>query len=314
MKTPLTQHMSRKGLLLLAASVALNLIAGTLLLTRSQNQTHQVLQAIPPPSTTVSHDASPGQEAPPASHAPETSAFHWRQLDAPDFQTFVANLRNIGCPEATIRDIITGELKEIYDLKRIRTSSDGSCPPDSGSAEHASREENASAKTGASEMQRVIDQLLGTASDTAGMNVAVVTVAPVSQAATTVTDVADVPAAFIVGNAPGQRLAGTGELATTVTDPNLDSEMAEQLNRMRNDFAAAVTETSNDTAPYSDSSTSSSISPAGSDRDYYRRWLKAKRDSDEVFSSMYGGDALIRVQQQALFEASAQAAAVSLGK
>ena len=44
----------------------------------------------------------------------EAAAFQWKQLDSPDFVTYVANLRRIGCPEATIRDIVDGELREIY--------------------------------------------------------------------------------------------------------------------------------------------------------------------------------------------------------
>ena len=48
----------------------------------------------------------------PSAVAPQ--AFHWRQIDSADFPTFVSNLRSIGCPESIIRDILKGELTEIY--------------------------------------------------------------------------------------------------------------------------------------------------------------------------------------------------------
>lgn len=44
--------------------------------------------------------------------------FHWSQLDALDFPDYIARLRAIGCPESTIRDIVKGELDEIYEEKK----------------------------------------------------------------------------------------------------------------------------------------------------------------------------------------------------
>ena len=50
--------------------------------------------------------------------SPPPTKFQWSQLDAPDFKSFMENLRSIGCPEATIQDIVRGELREIYAEKR----------------------------------------------------------------------------------------------------------------------------------------------------------------------------------------------------
>ncbi len=38
------------------------------------------------------------------------ATFHWNQLESEEYPAFIANLRAIGCPEQTIRDIISGEL------------------------------------------------------------------------------------------------------------------------------------------------------------------------------------------------------------
>jgi LysM repeat protein len=44
--------------------------------------------------------------------------FSWREIESPDFPTYVANLRQVGCPEQTIRDIIIAEVNSLYSRKR----------------------------------------------------------------------------------------------------------------------------------------------------------------------------------------------------
>jgi LysM repeat protein len=44
--------------------------------------------------------------------------FTWRDIESPDFPTYVANLRQIGCPEQTIHDILIAEVNAIYSRKR----------------------------------------------------------------------------------------------------------------------------------------------------------------------------------------------------
>jgi hypothetical protein len=43
-----------------------------------------------------------------------TEPFHWSQLESQDYRVYVANLRGVGCPEATIRDIITADVSELF--------------------------------------------------------------------------------------------------------------------------------------------------------------------------------------------------------
>lgn len=40
--------------------------------------------------------------------------FAWRKVASPDFKTYLANLRAIGCPEETVRDIIIAEVQRYY--------------------------------------------------------------------------------------------------------------------------------------------------------------------------------------------------------
>jgi hypothetical protein len=44
--------------------------------------------------------------------------FTWQEIESTDYRTFIANLRSIGCPDPTIRDIIVAEVNSLYDRKR----------------------------------------------------------------------------------------------------------------------------------------------------------------------------------------------------
>src|SRR5262245_49387488 len=44
--------------------------------------------------------------------------FSWRELESTDYPTYVANLREIGCPEQTIRDIIIADINGLYARRR----------------------------------------------------------------------------------------------------------------------------------------------------------------------------------------------------
>ena len=44
--------------------------------------------------------------------------FSWRQIESADYPTYIANLRDIGCPEQTIRDIIIADVNGLYARRR----------------------------------------------------------------------------------------------------------------------------------------------------------------------------------------------------
>lgn len=43
--------------------------------------------------------------------------FRWNQLESTNYLTYIQNLRGIGCPEQTIRDIITADVGSLYELR-----------------------------------------------------------------------------------------------------------------------------------------------------------------------------------------------------
>src|SRR5690349_3100498 len=44
--------------------------------------------------------------------------FAWQEVESDDYPTYIANLRNIGCPEQTIRDIIIADVNALYARKQ----------------------------------------------------------------------------------------------------------------------------------------------------------------------------------------------------
>lgn len=44
----------------------------------------------------------------------------WDQIESEDYPTYIANLRAIGCPPATIRDIIVADVNELFRRRRAR--------------------------------------------------------------------------------------------------------------------------------------------------------------------------------------------------
>jgi len=44
--------------------------------------------------------------------------FDWNAVESDDYKKYIANLRAIGCPEETIRDIITADVNKLYESRR----------------------------------------------------------------------------------------------------------------------------------------------------------------------------------------------------
>lgn len=44
--------------------------------------------------------------------------FSWREVESDDYPTYITNLRDIGCPEQTIRDIIIADVNALYSKRR----------------------------------------------------------------------------------------------------------------------------------------------------------------------------------------------------
>jgi hypothetical protein len=82
--------------------------------------------------TAVSQVAGVIAPTPPPSPRVEVRPFRWSEVESTDYPAYIANLRRIGCPEATIRDIIQADLDSTYADRRaaLRRKLDSS--PSSG--------------------------------------------------------------------------------------------------------------------------------------------------------------------------------------
>lgn len=47
-----------------------------------------------------------------------SNRFHWRTIESEDYEKYVANLRAIGCPKKTIRNIILADVERLYAVRR----------------------------------------------------------------------------------------------------------------------------------------------------------------------------------------------------
>src|SRR3974390_1340311 len=44
--------------------------------------------------------------------------FSWQEVESPDYPTYISNLREIGCPEQTIRDLIIADVNAMFARRR----------------------------------------------------------------------------------------------------------------------------------------------------------------------------------------------------
>ncbi len=54
-----------------------------------------------------------------------TNQFNWAQVESSDYRVYIGNLRVVGCPETTIKDIIMTDVMKLYAQKRGQASVNG---------------------------------------------------------------------------------------------------------------------------------------------------------------------------------------------
>ncbi len=101
----------RRGLLL-TVSVAVNAVFAAMLIYFARHT--------PPPVVSVPEDTSSATNvrAKPI-FVVRKQYFNWDQVESPDYPIYIARLRDIGCPEETIRDIVIADVNKLYAAKRL---------------------------------------------------------------------------------------------------------------------------------------------------------------------------------------------------
>jgi hypothetical protein len=115
--------MNAKILLLL--SLAVNILLGALWLRRpaASDTAPASASTVVAPAGTTPNIVIKKVAGPAAEPAKPSRAFDWRLVESPDYKEYIANLRAIGCPEETIRDIITADVNKLFtDRKKSQRS------------------------------------------------------------------------------------------------------------------------------------------------------------------------------------------------
>ena len=102
-------------------------------------------------------------EVAPISGSGLLASFSWRELESADYHQYIANLRSIGCPEQTIRDIIIADVNKIYAAREKSLKAAPKPKPDNPIAETADQrmERLRKLRTLQLEKRAVLKDLLG---------------------------------------------------------------------------------------------------------------------------------------------------------
>ncbi len=103
---------------ILTGSLVMNAsLSGAFLLLLLSGRKAQVEDATPFTFSMTSPGAPTALESS-GSREEQEAPFHWSQLESTNYGTYIANLRSIDCPEQTIADIITADVRALYAGKR----------------------------------------------------------------------------------------------------------------------------------------------------------------------------------------------------
>lgn len=191
----------------------------------------------------------------------ESMSFRWAQIESSDYRTYIGNLSRIGCPEQTVRDIITADVHALYAprLARLEERRGNSSKPPVGSYVATRAAAEAELNSLRSEEASVLARLFGTESISgpASNGIAKSEEAP-----------AELPLVF-------QQVDSTRFA--------LDETQIETLNELRQRFRDAIGGPNQDpNAPV-----------------YRERWQIAQRENDELLSGLLGGEFFEDYQQAA---------------
>jgi hypothetical protein len=106
----------RERLLIIALSVAaVGLCGGIVALKRSRGSASASAANEPSaPNAAAAQIRYKVIKEQPGTHPQSAPLFHWREVESADYKDYIAKLRNIYCPEETIRDIIIADVNKLY--------------------------------------------------------------------------------------------------------------------------------------------------------------------------------------------------------
>ena len=101
-----------KWRLLVIASVLLNAVLVAAYLTNRRPEVSGTTEVVV--RTNTLRKADQARTIRPLTVEISTNAFHWGEVESPDYREYIANLRAINCPEETIRDIVIADVNKLF--------------------------------------------------------------------------------------------------------------------------------------------------------------------------------------------------------
>ena len=111
--------MNARRLLLVSTAINLCLLGAVVWLAkREPRASNSKAEPLARPAAVVAPASAPAPEPASAVPAKPAQSFDWRLVESEDYKKYIANLRAIGCPEETIRDIISADVKKLFDSRK----------------------------------------------------------------------------------------------------------------------------------------------------------------------------------------------------
>lgn len=110
-----------KTKLLLVISLGCNLLLLAVLIRLLQNRADRFVAPGPQPSPSAAAKTetnAPAVASDESASSKPAMRFDWRMVESEDYKQYIANLRAIGCPEETIRDIIVADVNKLFASRR----------------------------------------------------------------------------------------------------------------------------------------------------------------------------------------------------
>ncbi len=215
----------------------------------------------PAPASVVAV-APPESDPPPAVES--AGPFRWSQLEATnDYRSYVANLRAVGCPEPTIRAIVTADFDAAISFEKHRLELAG----------------KSTSQFSPETTQQAIASVLG---ETAGSSHAEETVAPASSITTSPSQ----PSSTRPAGQPIFRASYPVVFQNAVrNDSSLTENQKAAVRQVQQQFVDAIGSANQDPA----------------DPAYTARWQTAQQDADDALRAQLGNQAYLAYQQQHYF-------------
>ena len=217
--------------------------------------------------------------APPAKQLAQPEPFHWSQLESSDYNTYVKNLRRIGCPEATLQAIVAADVDSVYrerndDLRQKLAGYEQLSWEDKLKAYNAKQAWLAELQTLPAAKKSQMDNLLATPAGSAPASVQATVAAASSGTPTVFPGTAPLATSTLVQHHDTQPIP---ELPLVYHDVdlstlNFNEQQIQTVHELRQTFVEEIGGPNQDPA----------------DPDYLQRWLKAQSDVDNLAKGMLG--------------------------